>query len=339
MWIQLSASFQFTCNGSVTKYKICAENPPLDEFEMKLFLFVINYNTTLAKPYVNNSPTIHQDNVNTFREVESNTYVMRNFQPGSTLGALVRILEGYEAYSETSEKCIERLLVTTNESESCIAGHGPYILQLVTEDCIMNTEDNEGKLCMQSEEMSSNESTMNLTSSPSTTQDTTSFSTTSHLGLNTNPSTWAIAIIATLLLLLLGETIICILLWIVCLKYQKLYAKAVKCKIFTGHSTGAVSEMREQPPSDAYHSLENPSHSDYEEVNNNSSKAKVSTKPKVVPLQSPYSHCGENEIEHSEETEFVNNKVYMVQYCGQTHMQFMLYVHYTHACYHIITDA
>ena len=32
-----------------------------------------------------------------------------------------------------SEKCIERLLVTTNESESCIAGHGPYILQLVTE--------------------------------------------------------------------------------------------------------------------------------------------------------------------------------------------------------------
>ena len=68
--------------------------------------------------------------------------------------------------------------------------------------------------------------------------------------------------------------------------------------------------MREQPPSDAYHSLENPSHSDYEEVNNNSSKAKVSTKPKVVPLQSPYSHCGENEIEHSEETEFVNSKVY-----------------------------
>ena len=103
----------------------------------------------------------------------------------------------------------------------------------------MNTEDNEGKLCMQSEEMSSNESTMNLTSSPSTTQDTTSFSTTSHLGLNTNPSTWAIAIIATLLLLLLGETIICILLWIVCLKYQKLYSKATKCKIFTGHSTGA----------------------------------------------------------------------------------------------------
>ena len=101
MWIQLSASFQFTCNGSVTKYKICAENPPLDEFEMKLFLFVINYNTTLAKPYVTNSPAIHQDNVNTFREVESNTYVMRNFQPGSTLGALVRILEGYEAYSET----------------------------------------------------------------------------------------------------------------------------------------------------------------------------------------------------------------------------------------------
>ena len=52
------------------------------------------------------------------------------------------------------------------------------------------------------------------------------------------PPDWTIAVIAILLVLLLIETITCVALWVMCLKWPGLYNKVRKAQTLTRHTSG-----------------------------------------------------------------------------------------------------